>query len=158
MKYILIYFFLFPVGLLLCDASAAEKARTFRNEDLQKFQVPTVPDNSSKQGPSPKEDSSSIDLSEKQAKERWCSAGTVLRERVDKARQLVEEAEKRRRDADMEWNWNLDYKAKLIIAAEEDLRQARKELAIAQKELDDLEQSAYRQGIPPGWLRCQFDY
>jgi hypothetical protein len=45
---------------------------------------------------------------------------------VDKAKQLVEDAEKRRRYADMEWNWNLDYKRKLTIAAEEDLRSAKK--------------------------------
>ena len=145
-------------GLLSCDVSAADRTNIFKNEDLQKFQFRNVPENPLTQKPPPQEDAPSINLSNKHDKEGWCSTGTFYRDRLDKAKKRMDEAGKQRRYADMEWNWNLDFKAKLIMAADEELKRATKELAMAQKELDDLEQSSYRQGIPPGWLRCQFNY
>jgi hypothetical protein len=30
-------------------------------------------------------------------------------------------------------------------------------LKAEEQELNDLENEAHRKGVPPGWLRCQFD-
>lgn len=158
LRIVLISFLAPHRGLFPCDVSAADRTNICKKEDLPKFQFRNVPENSLTQKPPPQEDAPSMNLANKNDKDGWCSNGTFYRDRLDKAKKRMDEAERQCRYADMEWNWNLDFKAELIMAADEELKRATKELAMAQEELDDLEQSSYRQGIPPGWLRCQFDY
>ncbi|HTZ18655.1 MAG TPA: hypothetical protein VMB78_09495 [Dissulfurispiraceae bacterium] len=133
----------------------------YTNTDLEKYQgsrngsvVPEKPE------PTRKQDSKVSRGSDEKSKRYWCSKGTALRAKVDKATDKVELAERDIAAAD---NTTVTKKKKNSSehnpkSAEKKLRTAKKELYRAEQALEALEQDAHRQNVPPGWLRCQFSY
>jgi hypothetical protein len=150
---------LFLAASVLCNADAADKVKVLTNEDLKKYGV-TDKENSNdsaiKQTPPPQKNDPSREPPKDPDKESWCTKATRLKGRVDEANRKVQQAEKQRSDASMAGEVS-SYSSTPIAVAEENLAKARQDLETAEKELSDFEQLAYSQGIPPGWLRCQFD-
>jgi len=135
--------------------------QTFTNTDLEKYKrddsgaiIPEKP-------PQPQKPEVRISRgSGEKSKKYWCSKGTALKTKVDRAKDKVEEAEKVLADAD---NPTTVKKKKISTeqrhkSAERKVRSAKKELYRAEHELAALEEDAHRQNVPPGWLRCQSGY
>lgn len=90
---------------------------------------------------------------DEKSEQYWCSRGSAKKAKVDHSKANVEAAEKKLADlADQ------PREKKSCSAAEKKVRSAKKELYRAKQELNDLEQAALRQSIPPGWLNCQVSY
>jgi hypothetical protein len=154
--YIICLFALILAILMAGHGPASSEKRSFGNSDLEKFNgnggngliIPDTipPKNARLEKPAKK-------ASNEKSKQYWCSKGSSKRNKVDRAKLKVEDAE--RKLADM---GDHPGKNKTRLKAEKKLRSAKKELYRAEQELEDLEQSAHRQNVPTGWLRCQFTY
>lgn len=128
--------------------------RSFSNADLDKYRgepggviipkaEPAVPAKKEKRTRKPDEKS----------KQYWCSKGSSARAKVDRASDKVEDANQKLINTPDDRR-----KKKGRADAERKVRTAKKELYRAEQELNELERSAHRQNVPPGWLRCQFSY
>jgi hypothetical protein len=101
--------------------------------------------------PAQKKEAPSAETSTEKDKMMWCTKGKSLTNKVDDARKRVQEAEQLLQKYESgEASYSADAGAIL--------KQAQKDLASAEQELSDLEQLAYTQGVPVGWVRCQFEY
>lgn len=92
--------------------------------------------------------------------ESWCSSGIKYRNKVDRAKNELKEAEEKFRIEKNEYEIYNRYKSKSgkpskYHSAESRLENARKHLAEVELELSELESQAHRKGVKPGWLRCQ---
>lgn len=147
--------------LTCAQLTLAASDQTYTNTDLEKYKGDgngrIIPEKSPQ---SPKQQSRTSKSSDEKSKKYWCSKGTALRAKVDKAKDKVEVAEQALSDSD---NPAAVKKKKISseqrhTAAERKVRTAKKELYRAEQALEALEQDAHRQNVPPGWLRCQFSY
>jgi hypothetical protein len=149
----------FAAVLLIPPTIFAEnKPPMLTNDDLIKYKKDS--DNSPyqhhpRQSIAPTEDSRN-----EEAYGAWCDAGTQYRNRVERAKKEMEEAEEKFRIEKHEHEVYKMYKGKLgrsssYISAENRLSYARKNLEAAELDLSDLESQAHRKGVKPGWLRCQ---
>jgi hypothetical protein len=86
---------------------------------------------------------------EQQEQENWCKRANSYKRKMEKARDEVSEAEKELSSEKM--------CRKKRIALEKKLKKAQKQCTYAERDFADLEDEAHRKGIPPGWLRCQFE-
>ena len=140
MNILLLSALLFMATCALCSVDAAGQVKVITNEDLKKYGAKDREesnDAAAKQETPPQKTEAAPEQPKEPDKQSWCTKATRLKDKVDEATKKVEEAEKQQ--------------------GYEKAAQAKKELETAQQELSDFEQSAYSQGIPPGWLRCQFD-
>jgi len=94
---------------------------------------------------------------EEQKKRMWCSMGTSRRRNVERA-EIDFKAAKEHYDRIEEDFSVVRVSSCKLSSAQSRLENAKQRLEMAKKELRDLENDAHRQWIPPGWLRCQFDY
>jgi uncharacterized protein (DUF3084 family) len=94
---------------------------------------------------------------EKEDKEYWCKKAAQHRKKIEKAQEEIKEAEKKLSETE---NIGLQdaKKKKNHKQAQKNLDRAKKQLKDSEKELRELEDEAHRKGIPPGWLRCQFEW
>ena len=156
MKRYIIYLltFMMPV-LIVSHGVAVNSDRPFRNADLEKYKGDVngviIPETTP---PAPvKKEKTAKKKKDEKSKQYWCSRGSATKAKVDRSKANVEAAEQKLADlADQ------PRKKKSCSAAEKKVRSAKKELYRAEQELNDLERTALRQSIPPGWLNCQFSY
>ncbi|MBI5025157.1 MAG: OmpH family outer membrane protein [Nitrospirae bacterium] len=85
-------------------------------------------------------------------REYWCKTANTYRNKIDKARDEIAEIEKELRG---EGGTPLGPRKRRTL--ENELRRAQKQRRNAERDLSELEEEAHRKGIPPGWLRCQFE-
>ncbi|MBI5102692.1 MAG: hypothetical protein HZB33_12790 [Nitrospirae bacterium] len=140
------------------------EASSFTNKDLEQYK------HKSQEGGTPKalQGVGGNNSEEKHAKsdknkdqEYWCSKGRQLRKKLDMSRDEVN-ALKELSNEFRETEASSSGKKKL--AARKNVRKNEKNVVAAQRRLKereallaDLEEDAYRKGIPAGWLRCQFE-
>ena len=141
------------IGVLFCYHGDAFAEHTgpgkYNNEDLNKFETPrtdvkTAPDVSDKIS----DEKKSEDL-ETQDREEWCRRGAPILRAISEAQDEIEEL-----------NSELSKEAQEVMS--ESRQEGRRESATrklreAEKALDDLDGEAHTKGVPPGWLRCNFD-
>ena len=142
---------------------AATSSKTFTNTDLEKYAADSsgvvIPDKELSAPAATKKEKHVSKKTGEQSKKFWCARGSARRAKVDKARARVKDAELELADeypgpvADKKHS-----SAEKNVNAEKKVRSAKKELYHAEQSLNDLEQQAHSQNIPPGWLRCQFSY
>lgn len=131
-----------------------EKHLSFTNEDIEKYRRPS--DNKlheQKRAAPPEkmiEDSKSRG---KQEQEYWCKRASFAKRKVEKAVQDVREREE---EITLEQSKTVRTSRK-NATQQSRLRKAKDHLFAAERDLNDMENEAHRKGIPPGWLRCQFD-
>lgn len=130
------------------------------NKDLKKYKKDT--DSASRKMPRVAKQPSSSKHSNRDLSsyEAWCKKGTKQRNKTDRAKADVEDAESTLDATKQKSGGYRIYKRKTEAdsrqsAAEKALEQAKKRLKDAEIDLADLEAEAHRKGIKPGWLRCQ---
>lgn len=140
-------------GLLLFAAaaqlpligSAQEQPPVYSNRDIEKYKLPS--------------DSRPVEIKKRDAREerkmdahaakdnlereRWCKRTTAQKKKIEKAIRREEEKDFRG--------------TKKSKQLQDRLAREKRKLTVEEGALNDIENEAHRNGIPPGWLRCQVD-
>jgi peptidoglycan hydrolase CwlO-like protein len=121
------------------------------DDDLQKYKKGgIIVDNQTIQTNQPVQLERSLNKKEKQ---RWCDEGEKNRKQIASAEEKLREAEK-----DLsEVKAVVPITNKKVKSANKKKLKAEKVLKEAQGRLDELENRAHRDNVPPGWVRCQFE-
>lgn len=150
-------------GLLLFAAaaqlpligSAQEQPPVYSNRDIEKYKLPS--------------DSRPVEIKKRDAREerkmdahaakdnlereRWCKRTTAQKKKIEKAQYDVQTTEKAiRREEEKDFRGTK--KSKQL---QDRLAREKRKLTVEEGALNDIENEAHRNGIPPGWLRCQVD-
>jgi len=137
------------------DSFQQKESRYFSNEDIEKYKSPS--DNKTPKTKAVETKKKVEKTKEQKEKEYWCKRATEYKKKIEKAREDVEETEKKL--AEIERDPLPDAKGKKALKQlNTKLRKSKKQLRNAEKDLGDFEEEAHKKGIPPGWLRCQFDW
>jgi len=138
-------------GILAGKVSAAQEVPYFSNRDIEKYREPSDNRRSPAKpaGAEAKRDAAA-QLREQKEGEYWCRKANSLRKRIENYRDDVQELEKALDELK-------DRKGKKRRSLETKLLKAKKHLTSSEGDLTALEDEAHRKGIPPGWLRCQFE-
>lgn len=123
---------------------------TFTNKDIEQYMTPSDNKSYIKIDASPSEKKRKARKTKNDAeKEYWCKKATQYKDIVTRKSEAVAELEK-----ELTAEKNTDKKKKAI---EKKIVFAKKQLKYAERDLENLENEAHRKGVPPGWLRCQFE-
>lgn len=95
---------------------------------------------------------------EETEKRSWCSRGKFLRKEIERAESNFKAAKEYHDRIERDNAVISRINSCKLSGAKNWLKDAKNRLERARKELSDLENEAHRQWIPPGWVRCQFDY
>jgi hypothetical protein len=139
---------------------AAEHPAAYSDRDLDKYRNPADGTPSTVPAPS-KHTSQKKAGSDSKEKEYWCKAATKQAKVVEKAKDRVQSAESAvaKRQDGANHKPPSDRKAQKRLAdAQKKLAKEQKKCAQEEAALSALENRAHRKGIPPGWLKCNFDY
>ena len=93
------------------------------------------------------------DIKEDREKDYWCKKAAPFRNNIEKTGDEIKEVEKElgeRKDKGLSGG-------KTEKSLQKRLVRSKKQLKYAERDLAQIENDAHRKGIPPGWLRCQFD-
>lgn len=145
-------------ALLSTAATAQQNTPYFSNEDIEKYKSPSDYNPAKPRVYTAETKKKKAEKTKEQKeKEYWCKRATEYRKKIEKAREDVEETEKKL--AELEGNPSPDAKSKKALKQlNTKLKKSKKHLRNAERDLGDFESEAHRKGIPPGWLRCQFDW
>jgi chromosome segregation ATPase len=140
------------LGVLIGRTAAVEgDAPYFTNQDIERYKE-TSDSRGSVQGPGSggAKKETAARLQAKREAESWCKKARTSRKRIQKDKDDVQEIEGALEDLK-------DTKSRKKAGLEKKLAKARKQLESSERDLAELEDDAHRNGVPPGWLRCQFD-
>jgi hypothetical protein len=144
------------------ESGEKDSAPGFTNEDLEKYGSPqggSDRDEEALKEQGREEDKAvagKAKAEEKRDKQYWCTRGSYYRKKVDRARDGLTKAEKVFSKKEQDYHTGKIGSA-AYDKAQKNLEKARLDLRQAEKNLNDVENEAHRQWIPPGWLRCQFE-
>lgn len=138
---------------------AAEPSPSYTDRDLNPYRNPADGRSTTAPAPSRRVAKKAADSDSKE-KESWCLAGNRHAKKIDLAKERVQSADtlvaKRQEEADRKPS---DAKArKRLVDAQKKQVKEQKKLAQEEAALSTLENRAHRKGVPPGWLKCNFDY
>lgn len=139
------------------------QTRTYTNKDIEDFIAKNGTSNGtidSSDGSNPSatdatatpEDTSSTDINSEKNEQAW-------RQRFDDAQKKIDDAQKKYDDAranaagDVYTNNGVDLLTGASGKRQSAADQAKQDLENAQKALDDLQEQARQNGVPPGWVR-----
>ncbi|MDA8432959.1 MAG: hypothetical protein M0Z60_08355 [Nitrospiraceae bacterium] len=138
--------------------TADEATPYYTNKDIEKYAAPA----DSKPADSKAEPPAKTAVSQKEASERkktdkeqeyWCRKASAARKTLEKRQDRISEIEKEiaeKKDAGASG-------AKAGRSLQRSLDKATREYHRAEKDFAEIGDEAHRKGIPPGWLRCQFE-
>ncbi len=139
-------------GVLIEKTGAVqEEVPYFTNEDIEKYRQPSD-DRGSPEKPTGAEAKreSSAQLQKQKEAALWCRKSTSYRKLIAKDQEDVKDLE-----ASLDELNGAEGKKKRNI--EKKLEKAKKHLRNSERDLAELDDEAHRKGVPPGWLRCQFE-
>lgn len=168
MKVLIRIYFLFAVFFvnLICCAGAygaegpsEEQPRIFTNQDIEKYKGPSVVKAKTDTRTVSRDDmerarnNKKQSIREDQEKEYWCKKASAYKKKIKIADDDVKEAEKEIAQESSKGS----HGGKKTAQLQKKLEKARKKVEYAEADLGELEDEAHRKGVPPGWLRCQFE-
>ncbi len=146
------------IGGILCYSTAfAEHTGPdkYNNVDLEKFGTPnkngedTAPNVSDTISPEKKSEDG-----ETQDKEYWCRQGAAINRTISDIKMEIDEIIAEYPDIKGKDIDNIELPNS---GSQERLNVRRVKLREAEGALSDLEDEAHRKGVPPGWIRCNFE-
>ncbi len=146
---------LFPVIAAGADTASQTEAPVFTNQDTEKYKTPADNNPSvikTKMDKATEKSEKAQKIKEEQEKEYWCKKTIQCKNKIEKIKEEIAEAEK---ELSGENSMHLSYKEKKAI--QKKIKSEKKKLKYAENDLAEFEDEAHRKGIPPGWLRCQFE-
>jgi len=139
----MIAFFVLPAGA----------ARTFTDSDLEGYRQEGNSVSTERYRPKHEPAGSQSQKNAGPQKKTWCRDGKRYRDKVSRAKEDLEKAEKRMdgyREA-------LAVSKSDLRAAMRNLKRSRENLKAAEEDYRDFEDRAYRQNIPRDWYECYYD-
>jgi hypothetical protein len=145
----------------------ASEPQVFSNKDLENYMLPTydkTPGTATNNGLTSGEDDMkrrAREIREQDEQEYWCKKASTYTKQIDNSKNNVKDSEnalseltnsllsaggRKRKSIEKEIN-----------KTEQTLKMDKKRLREKEEDLAELEGEAHRKGIPPGWLRCQFE-
>jgi hypothetical protein len=126
----------------------------YTNKDIEKYERPADKTRTAVATPGPpqKNDKAS-EIAEEKEKEYWCKKASSARNNVEKKQDTIDEIEQEiagRHEKGLAGD-------KAEKSLQKRLTKARRERGYAEKSFGEIADEAHRKGIPPGWLRCQFE-
>ncbi len=172
LRFSLIVLFVFLTCFPCSGAQSKEPADTpepqvFSNKDLENYMLPTydkTPGTATNNGFTSEEDDMkrrARKIQEQDEQEYWCKKASAYTKQIDNSKNNVKDSEnalseltnsllsaggRKRKSIEKE-----------IKKTEQTLKMDKKRLREKEEDLAELEGEAHRKGIPPGWLRCQFE-
>ncbi len=137
------------------EGADSSQPLSFKNKDLEHYESPG--DRKTREPQLPEQKNSEVrktkteDSRELREKEYWCKKATPQRKKIE---HLTEEISEKERELTEE-NAKGSVKNKKTLT--KTLTKTRRRLKDAEEKFSDLEDEAYRKGVPMGWLRCQFE-
>jgi hypothetical protein len=138
-------------------ADTSQQPLSFSNKDLESYE--NSADHKTRGSQSTELKSSEVrktkaeDAREQKEKEYWCKKAAPQRKKIQRLNEEIGEKEKEL----AEENSRGSIRNKKTRTLNKGLAKIRKRLKEAEGNFGDLEGEAYRKGVPPGWLRCQFE-
>lgn len=140
-------------GICGAAAYAGDSARNdsnyFTNEDLEKYKGQHE-NTMAEQSEPPKQERAARNREDRE-KEYWCKKASPYARKIDGLKEDLRLAEQRVSDSQTK------SARKKSTALHSKMENSRRKLKEAQRDLEELENEAYRKGVPQGWLRCQFE-
>ena len=127
-----------------------EEIPYFTNKDIQQYKSPaeSYPPVTERDRKAEKDDRSRK-IKEDHEKDYWCKKAAPYRKKIDSTRDEIHATEIELSES------SLTLKKKKALSRK--LESSRRKLKSSERDLGGLEEEAYRKGISPGWLRCQFE-
>jgi len=167
LRFSLIVLFVFLMCFPCSGAQSKEPADTpepqvFSNKDLENYMLSTydkTPGTATNSGFTSEEDDMkrrAREIQEQDEQEYWCKKASTYTKQIDNSKNNVKDSENALSDLT---NSLLSAGSieKEIKKTEQTLKMDKKRLREKEEDLAGLEGEAHRKGIPPGWLRCQFE-
>ncbi len=135
----------------------SEQPLSFSNRDLKRYE--NSADHETRASESTELKSSEVrktkvaDNRQQKEKEYWCKRAAPKRTKIQRLNAEIDEKEQELAEENSK-NLIQNKKAKTLNKA---LGKIRKRLKEAEENFSELESEAHRKGVPPGWLRCQFE-
>jgi hypothetical protein len=133
--------------------TAGQGTPYFTNKDLEKYGNPPDKPAAVTAAKSPKAADKARETAEEREKEYWCRKASSANKRLEKRQDTIDEIE--REIAEMKEKGLVGRKTEKSLHKR--LAKAKREHGYAEKSLGEIADEAHRKGIPPGWLRCQFE-
>ncbi len=147
---VITFILLFSVSAIGEDSTTQRQVPYFTNEDIEKYKKPsdgnpqvTKIDKTGEKREDPQK------IKEEREKESWCKKATQYKNKKERIQENIADTEKA-----LSRN-NLCWKSRRSL--NRSLEKQKRQLKYAEKDISDFEDEAHRKGIPPGWLRCQFE-
>jgi hypothetical protein len=147
--------FIAAAALSPLSGTAQEQPPVYSNQDLEKYKLPSDsrPVEIRKRDIREERKIDARTAKDNLERERWCKRTTAQKRKIEKAQYDVQTSEKALRREE-ERDVHDTKKGKQL---RDRLEQEKRKLAVAEGEMNDIENEARRKGVPPGWLRCQVD-
>ncbi|MEW6068273.1 MAG: hypothetical protein AB1610_08285 [Nitrospirota bacterium] len=143
---------LFSVDAMGEDSTSQDEVPYFTNKDIEKYKKSDHETVIEQTGKKAEKNKKTQGKKEQKEKDYWCKKSMEHKKKVDKKKNAIAVIEKELFGED---NKELSHKKKRTL--EKKLERAKRDLGYAERDLAELEDTAHRKGIPPGWLRCQFE-
>jgi hypothetical protein len=132
------------------EKTVREEIPYFTNKDIQQYKNPAESNPPvAERDRKPEKEDRSRKTKEDHEKEYWCKKTAPHRKKIDSRRDEIRATENELSES------SLTLKKKKALSRK--LESSKRKLKSSERDLGDLEEEAYRKGIPPGWLRCQFE-
>ncbi len=148
--------FAFTVSIS-CGADTSQQPLSFSNKELKPYEESA--DHKTRGAQSTEMKSSEIqktkaeDTRQQKEEEYWCKKAAPQRKKIQKLKGEIGEKEQELAEENSR-SLSGNRKTK---ALDKELSKIRNRLKEAEENFGDLEDEAYRKGVPLGWLRCQFE-
>jgi hypothetical protein len=153
-----------PAG---AESQQQDTSSAFTNKDLEQYRPAAASETPSQSAvgastdhPAEKRQKTAAIVNKKE-QEHWCKKARQVKKSVALAKDKVDEHTARLHELETAEGQVIGKKRsgleKQRNKASRDLKKATKRLRERQETLAELEDDAYRNNIPPGWLRCQFE-
>ena len=138
-------------------ADPSPQPLSFSNKDLELYENSADHTTRGAQSPELKgpevQKTKAEDTRAQKEKEHWCRKATPQRKKIQRLREEIGEKEQGLAEENPR-GFTQNKKARSL---NKELAKVRKRLKEAEENFGDLESEAHRKGVPPGWLRCQFE-
>jgi hypothetical protein len=125
----------------------------FTNKDIEKYSMPSDRQQEVSEEKHPKTTVHAKETAKEKEKEHWCKKASSAKKVMDKKQDRITELEREiseRRGRGVSGG-------KTEKSLQKRLAKAKREHGYAEKNYEEIAEEAHRKGIPPGWLRCQFE-
>ncbi len=150
-----VFSLVFALGAFSNEVLGQAETPIFTNKDIDKYKGPNDYNKTEKSETRDYRADKQEQLkkiNEEREKEYWCKKASPYRRKIESTTDDIRQLEDEQLQANVK-----SPSGKKGRSISRRIQSTRKKLREAEKDLAELENEAYRKGVPQGWLRCQFE-